>query len=56
MQDQNNFVCRNLPIGLATIAGHRDLITTIELAQVLNVAVIPPFLTRYKSRSWYRKC
>jgi len=38
MQDQNNSFYRNLPIGLAGIAGHRDLITTIELAQALNVA------------------
>ena len=38
MQDQNNSIRRNLPVGLASIAGHRDLITTIELAQALNVA------------------
>ena len=38
MEAQNNLVYRNLPIGLASIAGHRDLITTIELAQALNVA------------------
>lgn len=38
MQDQNNSIRRNLPIGLASIVGHRDLITTIELAQALNVA------------------
>jgi len=38
MQDQNNPIRRNLPVGLASIAGHRDLITTIELAHALNVA------------------
>jgi hypothetical protein len=38
MQDQNNSISRNLPVGLASIVGHRDLITTIELAQALNVA------------------
>jgi hypothetical protein len=38
MQDQNNSICRNLPVGLASIAGHRDLITTIELAEAFNVA------------------
>jgi len=38
MQDQNNSIHRNLPVGLASIAGHRDLITTIELAQAFNVA------------------
>ena len=38
MQAQNNSVIRNIPVGLASIAGHRDLITTIELAQTLNVA------------------
>lgn len=38
MKDSNNSICRNLPVGLASIAGHRDLITTIELAQALNVA------------------
>lgn len=38
MQVQNNSTYRNLPVGLAGIAGHRDLITTIELAQALNVA------------------
>ena len=38
MQEQNNSIHRNLPFGLASIAGPRDLITTIELAQALNVA------------------
>ena len=38
MQVQDNSIYRNLPVGLAGIAGHRDLITTIELAQALNVA------------------
>jgi hypothetical protein len=38
MEDLNNSIRRNLPVGLASIAGHRDLITTIELAQALNVA------------------
>jgi hypothetical protein len=38
MQTQNNSIYRALPAGLASIAGYRDLITTIELAQILNVA------------------
>jgi len=38
MKAQNNLACRNLPNGLASIAEHRDLITTVELAQALNVA------------------
>lgn len=38
MQAQNNSVIRNIPVGLASIAGHRDLITTIEFAQAFNVA------------------
>ena len=38
MQTQNNSIYRALPAGLASIAGHRDLITTSELAQTLNVA------------------
>jgi len=33
MQDQYN-----LPVGLASIAGHRDLMTTIEFALALNMA------------------
>ena len=35
---QNTSEVRNLPPGLSSIAGNRDLITTPEIAQVFNVA------------------
>ncbi|MEN9862952.1 MAG: hypothetical protein RLZZ601_716 [Pseudomonadota bacterium] len=34
----NDELVNNLPPGLSTIAGNRDLITTPEMAQVFNVA------------------
>ena len=36
--NQPNEVVASLPPGLSAIAGHRDLITTPEIAQVFNVA------------------
>lgn len=36
--NQSNDVVTNLLPGLSAIAGHRDLITTPELAKILNVS------------------
>lgn len=36
--NQPNQEVTNLPPGLSAIAGHRDLITTPEFAQIFNVA------------------
>ena len=35
--DNQNYQSKNIPQGLATLAGSRDLITTPEFAQVFNI-------------------